>query len=249
VKTLEHFDLLSFLENINRTTNIEDAFKIFTNACLFVGFEYVVYSLITPHDSIGYKAGHAIVGNYPSDWMAYYRQKNYEKIDPVIKHIKQKEGIFCWNDLAKYNLLKNPKEKTLMLQADEAGLHNGVGLSFKNYYGEIVGMGLASSCKNLDITSSKLNFISIIAKQFDTVFKNLALKQKNNHLPEYTLTERQKEILFWIAKDKKYGEIADILNISENTVLYHIKEIFKRLQVNSQIAAILTAIKFGLITP
>jgi LuxR family quorum-sensing system transcriptional regulator CciR len=63
------------------------------------------------------------------------------------------------------------------------------------------------------------------------------------------MTSKQKEVLCWIAKEKTYGEIASIMNISENTVLYHTKEIFKRLNVNSQMAAVLKSIKFGLITP
>ena len=243
------FDLIQFLTDMNRENDIDKSFKILSKACSTVGLDRLVYSLVTPHDSIDMPAGHAIVGNYPDDWMQHYHKKRYEQIDPVIKHIKQSEGIFKWDDL---NNINN-KEITLMKEARESGLYSGLGLSLKNYYGEIVGMGFASSEKNVELDTATQQFILLVSKQFDlnfkTIFLNKNKKNKQNNLPLYTLTLKQKDVLCWIAKEKTYGEISSIMNISENTVLYHTKEIFKRLNVNSQIAAVLKAIKLGLITP
>lgn len=247
---MAEFDLIQFLTDMNREEDILTSFGIFSKACGTVGLDRLVYSLVTPHDSIHMGAGHAIVGNYPEDWMRYYQKKRYVQIDPVVKHIKQTEGIFKWDDL---NYSDNQKEKSLMNEAREAGLYSGLGLSLKNYYGEIVGMGFAASNKNVALDMATQQFILLISKQFDLNFKTILLGKNKHHqqnnLPAYELTIKQKDVLCWIAKEKTYGEIASIMNISENTVLYHTKEIFKRLNVNSQMAAVLKAIKFGLITP
>lgn len=247
------FDLIQFLTDMNKEGNIKKSFEILSKACSTVGLDRLVYSLITPHDSIGMEAGHAIVGNYPEDWMKHYNKKRYEQIDPVIKYIKQVEGIFRWEDLGRLNAINNHKELVLMNEACEAGLNSGLGLSLKSYHGEIVGMGFASSNKNVELDRATQQFILLVSKQFDLNFKTISLsKNKKNqeyNTHSYALTPKQKDVLCWIAKEKTYGEIASIMNISENTVLYHTKEIFKRLNVNSQIAAILKSIKLGLIVP
>lgn len=248
---MSQFDLLQFLTDMNEEKDIKKSFDIFAKACCYVGLDRIVYSLVTPHDTIGYEAGHAIVGNYPDEWMNHYRKKRYEQIDPVIKHIKSAEGIFRWEHLKSYGLLENEKETKLMEEAHEAGLFSGLGLSLKNYYGEVVGMGFASSDNRMVLDTPTQNFIFLVAKQFDLNFKSIALDNKKNsqNNTEIKLTDMQKEVLLWIARDKKYGEIADILCISENTVKFHTKEIFKRLRVNSQISAVLKAVRIGLITP
>lgn len=248
---MSQFDLLQFLTDMNKETDVSKSFDIFSKACTSVGLDRVVYSLVTPHDTIHYEAGHAIVGNYPDEWMSYYTKKRYEQIDPVIKHIKNTEGIFRWDHLMEDGKLESPKEIKLMNEAHEAGLYAGLGLSLKNYYDEIVGMGFASSDSNMVLDIPTQNFILLVAKQFDLNFKSIALAKKKNktHIPEITLTETQKEVLLWISRDKKYGEIADIMTISENTVKFHTKEIFKRLRVNSQMSAVLKAVRMGLITP
>lgn len=247
------FDLIQFLKEMNAEKSIEKSFEILAKACATAGLDRLVYSLITPHDTINMKAGHAIVGNYPEDWMEYYNKKRYEQVDPVIKYIKQSEGMFKWDDLEKLNIIKSQKEKILMNEATEAGLYSGLGLSLKNYHGEIVGMGFASSDKNVTLDKPTQQFIMLVAKQFDLNFKEICLNKKHkkniSEKQSDTLTQKQKDVLCWIAKDKTYSEIALIMNISENTVLYHTKEIFKRLNVNSQMSAVLKALKFGLIAP
>ena len=55
------------------------------------------------------------------------------------------------------------------------------------------------------------------------------------------LTERETEVLENLAKGKSYNSIADILFISKDTVKYHIKNIYMKLQVSSKEDAIASA--------
>ncbi|WP_372394704.1 response regulator transcription factor [Azospirillum sp. HJ39] len=57
-----------------------------------------------------------------------------------------------------------------------------------------------------------------------------------------SLTERETDILWGIAKGLTYADIADRLGISRNTVLTHIKNIYRKLEVNSRGEAVFTAI-------
>ncbi|WP_052710120.1 response regulator transcription factor [Azospirillum thiophilum] len=57
-----------------------------------------------------------------------------------------------------------------------------------------------------------------------------------------SLTGRETDILWGIAKGLTYADIADRLGISRNTVLTHIKNIYRKLEVNSRGEAVFTAI-------
>lgn len=66
-------------------------------------------------------------------------------------------------------------------------------------------------------------------------------------LQETILSERECEILKLIARGKKRAEIAELLNISVNTVATHTKSIYNKLEINSRSEATREAIQRGLI--
>ncbi len=61
------------------------------------------------------------------------------------------------------------------------------------------------------------------------------------------LSPREKEVLSQLAKGNTYDSIADQLFISKNTIKFHLKNIYIKLQVNSNIEAVQKANKENLI--
>ncbi|MBG6172614.1 DNA-binding NarL/FixJ family response regulator [Labrenzia sp. EL_208] len=70
--------------------------------------------------------------------------------------------------------------------------------------------------------------------------------EKNNQSDEL-LTKREMDILWGIAKGFTYKDVAEKLGISSNTVPTHIKNIYRKLEVNSRGEAVFEAIQRGLI--
>jgi DNA-binding NarL/FixJ family response regulator len=65
--------------------------------------------------------------------------------------------------------------------------------------------------------------------------------------PDVYLTQREKEILAWVKDGKSTGEIASILKISQDTVKFHMKNVFQKLGAISRSQAIAIAIENKLI--
>jgi LuxR family maltose regulon positive regulatory protein len=61
------------------------------------------------------------------------------------------------------------------------------------------------------------------------------------------LTERELEVLRLVAEGLKYEEIADRLVVSLNTVRFHVKMIYSKLQANNKTRAVEAARRYGLL--
>jgi DNA-binding NarL/FixJ family response regulator len=99
--------------------------------------------------------------------------------------------------------------------------------------------------------------LHISVKNADSCRRQLILEHILPHLlqaegdtaarPDMSLTHREKEILTWVKDGKSTGEIASVLNISRDTVKFHLKNIFQKLNATSRSQAIAVAIENKLI--
>lgn len=64
--------------------------------------------------------------------------------------------------------------------------------------------------------------------------------------PLPTLSEREIEVLHLLCEGGNYREIARKLYVSPNTVRFHLKNIYKKLQVNSRHEAVMIATRVGI---
>ncbi|MDF7809032.1 response regulator transcription factor [Pontiellaceae bacterium B12219] len=64
---------------------------------------------------------------------------------------------------------------------------------------------------------------------------------------EFDLTEREVEVLQYLASGKIVKQISDQLNLSPHTIKFHIGNIYKKLNVQSQAGAVAKGIRKGII--
>jgi ATP/maltotriose-dependent transcriptional regulator MalT len=57
------------------------------------------------------------------------------------------------------------------------------------------------------------------------------------------LTQREAEVLCWVAKDKSNAAIAKILDCCEGTVRKHLEHLYKKLEVQTRLGAVMTALE------
>ncbi len=61
------------------------------------------------------------------------------------------------------------------------------------------------------------------------------------------LSKREREVLIWLTKGKSSWEVSVILNISERTVNFHVRNIMQKLNSVSRTQAVAVAIEKGII--
>ena len=240
--------LEKFIVQSNNAKSQEEIFKYFCAVLAELGYNSVVYSLLTNHPSIDRPAGHGVLSNYPEDWMQHYSKKGYVKADPVIKHAFQTSDKYTWDNLIN-NYPLSKLEKRVMDECREAKLLNGAAVAIYSPNLEIAGVGLASTVGGAYSDKDSLSIIRSLANQFHITFSELDNNIAKN-LPKYiTLTNREREILSWCAEGKSNTVIATILSIDDATVKFHLANVYRKFGVGDRLQAVMKAVLFGLINP
>lgn len=102
------------------------------------------------------------------------------------------------------------------------------------------------------VKAIKLGAFDYITKPFDNdeimeiIRTALSAKKPKTGQQSAALSFREKEVLNWLKKGKSSGDISIILNISERTVNFHVKNIMQKLDAVTRTQAVATAIELGL---
>jgi len=94
-----------------------------------------------------------------------------------------------------------------------------------------------------DVYHSGASLSPAVAERMVRFFQNNISFEK----PDYSLTIKEKELLHHMVDGKSYKMISDAMKISLETVKFHIKNIYRKLHVNSSSEAIVKAIKQNIV--
>jgi LuxR family quorum sensing-dependent transcriptional regulator len=237
-----------FIDASNKAQSIDELFALYKAAMGKLGFDRLIFSLMTDHIAIQRRAGHGIFFNYPEDWMKYYVEKKFEVIDPVRRQMYVAPTIFSWKGVTELPTVTETQNR-FMLEATEAKLYDGIGIPLRGPRGAIAGVGAASSSGSVEIKNKNLmSYVNLVSQQFYTVYLSLEMQPEVTETSEFVLlTDREQETLKWLACGKTKSEIADIVGISEHTVHSHVKSSLKKLDANNTTMAVLKALQMGLI--
>jgi len=235
----------TFIEKSNRARTTDELVKVFLDTIKQHGLDRMIFCLQTAHDHIDMKPGVGVIQNYPEDWMKHYYEMGYDRIDPVITYCQNKMETFTWAEIPLRLKLRRMQVQCLNMGI-EAGLYHGICTPLFGP-GQFAGIGLASKEKSNSLDCS-LDLITAYCNHFYIVFQRLNRKTDR---PEHNiyLTKRESDVLTWGAHGKTDSEIGTILNLSEDTVDYNLRNIFRKLDANNRTLATTKALSFGLIRP
>ena len=233
-----------YLARANAATSVEALFKVFVETVQLHGLDRAIFSLSTEHGDIDAPAQLGLIHNYPSDWMKYYFEKGFDRIDPVLVHASRTVGMFQWKEIPRYLDLRK-KQRLCLNLGEEAGLHNGLGILMRGPCNQTAGIALATVEKR-DAFDGNRDLISAYCQHFYVCYKRLNQRLAPGE-PNLFLTVRERDILSMAAHGKSDAMIADKLHISVHTVDTNMRYIFRKLDTNNRTVAVVKALGLGLI--
>lgn len=209
-----------------------------------LGFAYVNISMMRDYDLPSEVLKFAWATTYPDDWTDYYLGRDCMRFDPVALSARGDIGPFFWSDL-KHNLNLTRLQADFMDLAEEAGLHNGIGLPFVGSRSRQGGVALAT----LSPTTEHIRNLELLWSISNIFYRRLCemTGPSTRSICPIDLTSRELDIINLSVRGHSDREVAADLDITENTVNTHFRKIFKRLGVNNRVQAFVKAARQGII--
>lgn len=203
-----------------------------------LGFDYCSFVLSVPYPLTTNKS--QIVTNYPDAWQQIYETNHYIDVDPIVQHCLHSTSPLTWSG--------NSFKSSFWEEALSQGIGHGWSQAHCNtqkVWGMLSLARFAEPICAKELIENQPIFAWLTQVAYAGFYPFMASKLST--ALDVKLTGREKEVLRWTADGKTAGQIADILNIRERTVNFHINHILDKLGAANKIAATVQAVILGLI--
>jgi DNA-binding CsgD family transcriptional regulator len=232
-------DYLSVLEARNR----EEFRRVVVRFAQNLGFETV--TAMTVVDNLGGKPEFVTIENMPLGFASMASDPATWSRDPVSQHCKRQTMPIIWGQKTYQRV------DAIDLWESQAafGYRNGIAMALHMPEGRHFMLGVDRS-QSLPTEGSELTRMVADLQLFavhaqDTAMRVLVSEPLRPECP--SLTPRELEVLRWTMDGKTAREIADLLGITERTVVAHLQGSMQKLECNSKHQAVLKALRLGLI--
>lgn len=234
VPSIEEFALFS--RNENDKTKLKSAFQkqIESN-----GFGHFISFAMSDLDAP--EVNPLYISELPGGWEGYYHEQGYHKVDPTMSWALKEKTPFVWSDSfseTKYNGGLSTIQEALVNESNDAGLGNGIVIPLTRMHGSKSFVSVSGD--NDDVGISEKHAVHILSLYFSEGLRRISRGgQVATNIPK--ITTRELEILEFYATGKSAWDISQILNVSEWTVRFHLKNIRAKYGVHSMVYAVALA--------
>ena len=235
--------LRDFEAGVEAATSGEALWKIF--AGFFAGTEVsrVSYMHFPPLGAADARRTRMQSEGFPEELVARYIEERHYRDNPVVSTAREQLEPIYWEDAVQAADL-NERKRAFVEAYRAAGLGHGVGVPVYGPNGRDghCGLGFAEGVRRL--RPAVLGEFHWVCQLAHLRYCSILIATLG---PQPRLSEREVEVLGWVAGGKSNSVIADILGISAHTVDAHLRRICLKLGVSDRISAAVRGIGIGLI--
>lgn len=227
-----------FVDEIERMTDQQQVVDRLDCELRKFGFHaWLITGLPNPGDRIDPLM---MLNGWPPGWTELYTQHNLVQNDPVVAHCFRSNAPFEWID-APYDSVTNPRAKEVMDRATDFRMNRGFCVPIHTSEGFQAVVTMAGDVVDLEGQAKRaLHLMALYSHG-----KAVELCGQRKFPKPKLLTKREREILQWTAIGKTAWEVSQILNISEETVVSHVKAAAAKFDTPNRVATVVAALRRG----
>lgn len=228
------------IEKIRAARADDEVVSVLKDVASWAGFDHFIISGL-PHRGVSVEP-FVLVNDWPDEWYERYVGRDYIEIDPVARYCFGTLEPFGWGEAPVDQDSGSPSQR-LMNEATEFGLNDGVCVPIHTEDGMLGCVSFGGAKRDADPrVNMMLHLISLYAHGRLRLFRRRPLLA-----PEAHLTEREIEVLKWVATGKTSQDIADLLSITKRTVDFHMANAAKKLGTVTRAHTVAEAVSYRLI--
>lgn len=237
---MEALDVLE--KKIETFGELSEVFDFVRDQALSLGFIRMSYHLTPSFDAPTSSRTIVYTHGFPLGAMKLYSDPEIRKLDPIPQRTFDLGRITYWAD-AMRDCADDPGVARFAEVFAEFGLDHGFGIPLfgprgRDAYASFDFGRPASEADNAAIVH--IRSLSQFAHQ-----RACVLIEAQRERPQ--LSERELEVLQWMARGKSSTDIGTILGISPETVRTYSQRIYLKLKTSDRVGAVVKAVKLGLV--
>lgn len=192
-----------------------------------LGFRYFA---LTHHVDVRKSSAAIRLHNYPGGWAEWFDEQKLGGCDPVHRASNLTSVGFAWSQLAEMIAL-TPNDRKILELARKEGIGDGFTIP-AHVPGEAHGSCSFAAETGIPLRDEHLPLAQLVgAFAFEAARRIRRLREPS---PLVRLTDRQRECVIWAARGKSDWEISQILGVSHETVIQHLKQARERYGVGKR---------------
>ncbi len=229
---------LNVIEDIEEQTTADETFNKFKTFAYNLGAASVLLGQLGNPIIDGKDVGQFGRTDWPEEYFKLWQEKCLLFLDPVAQYSQKSSNIFAWEDA--YENTNNVGKKVLDV-AKDFGLVRGFAITIGSatHANGIVSIGYEKEKPSAaDILAIEL----VATHTYHHMVDQLGLEERIETLK---LTNRELEIISFVAAGKTNWEVSVILGVSEKTIENHLSNITRKLNANNRAHAVMIGIRSG----
>jgi LuxR family transcriptional regulator, activator of conjugal transfer of Ti plasmids len=218
---------------------LSDALSGVVEAFGLSGFAYV--SAIEVKRDLG-----PYLTTYPGPWVSRYLREGYYRIDPVVTQASRCATPLHWDCQAPLPAASD-EERRLFGEAEEFGVERGLSFPIHDGHRSPALLSFAYPRTQGPLSDNIEKHLHLAALYFHV---HARPKLETTTSPRFPRLSRiEATCLQWIARGKRSAEIAEILDLSQHAVLWHLRSAKRKLAANTLSQAVAAALHDRMIDP
>ena len=232
----------AIVQAIQSATCVGDVLDILARASRRFGADRFSYHFTPVFES--QTGGKTIITEqgFAPGWISLYDNAHFRQADPIPDYVMREGKVLTWRQALAQQHLEAPAID-FAHALDAYGLVHGCGVPAfgpdnRNAY---VAFGF-----NHGLTSDDDGAMAALAAIAQTA--HLRICELTPRDVPVGLSAREREVLGWVGRGKSNRDIADILEVSPETVKTYMQRIYAKLDVGDRVGATVKALKLSIIT-
>lgn len=229
--------LEDFIDRSTTVRSVGELGTMLSDELAIEGFDNLVFA-----STRGRVLTEVVWANLPAGYAEAYMSEGWGQVDPILRHAFGTVRAFRWDSVLARTELTTP-ERRFLTASDDFGVRGGLTVPLHGPNGAVDLVSL--SMRGVEPPPpTRLRRVHGVVLQAWLRRSELAAQAP---VAALDLTAREVECLKWLKDGKSNWQIGQILRISEKTVEFHVANLMRKLNVESRLAAVLTAIRLGII--
>jgi DNA-binding CsgD family transcriptional regulator len=222
---------------------VASTIKICTDDLMSLGVKAGIYFLTPAFHSQVSKRTAVVHFGFPDNFIKGYLDPAIFENDPIPDYVMNAARTMSWEQVI--SLVKLPKPQIELTKTMvKSGIIDGICIP-------LFGPNARNSFTALLVSDkSQLNdqiFINKAINIAQFAHRKICLLVNRDRLHKTILSNRESEVIYWIAHGKSNQDIATILGISAGTVDTYVRRLYAKLDVNDRISAVVEGMSRGLV--